>query len=116
MTNRFDVISAFIDDEPFDALELGQALADREGREMLMDLLALGRLVQPDRSATPTITVRRRRPLVAFALAGAAAVVALVGGYQLGARETSMSDAPPAPTITIRPEGGWQPVNEGRRP
>ena len=47
MTNH-EVISAFLDNEPFDASALGAALADPEGRELLLDLIALRSLVNDD--------------------------------------------------------------------
>ena len=36
-----DVISAFLDNEPFDAQELSATLATSEGRDLLIDLVAL---------------------------------------------------------------------------
>ena len=56
MTNH-DVISAFLDNEPFDAGELGAALADPDGRELLLDLLALRTLVADD-GVTAQVTRR----------------------------------------------------------
>jgi hypothetical protein len=47
MTNH-EVISAFLDNEPFEAAALGAALADPEGRELLLDLIALRSLVNDD--------------------------------------------------------------------
>ena len=49
---QLDVISAFLDEEPFDAKELGDALSLREGREQLIDLIAIraGGQVTGDRS------------------------------------------------------------------
>ena len=47
MTDRREVVSAFLDDEPFDAGELARALADTDGRALLLDLVALRSLVQP---------------------------------------------------------------------
>ena len=43
-----DVISAFLDNEPFQASELAQALADPQGREVLLDLVALRALVRDE--------------------------------------------------------------------
>lgn len=43
-----EVISAFLDNEPFEPSALGAALADPEGRELLLDLLALRSLVSDD--------------------------------------------------------------------
>ena len=52
MTNH-EVISAFLDNEPFDAAALGDALAQDEGREVLLDLIALRSLVADDGVAAP---------------------------------------------------------------
>lgn len=49
--NSHDVISAFVDNEPFDPSELGVALADPDGRELLIDLIALRALVAEDAAA-----------------------------------------------------------------
>ena len=46
--DTYDVISAFLDNEPFDAGELARALAQPGGRELLLDLVALRTLVQDD--------------------------------------------------------------------
>ena len=54
MTNH-EVISAFLDNEPFDPQALAAALADAEGRELLLDLVALRALVadEPAVAAIP---------------------------------------------------------------
>ena len=39
MSDRHEVISAFIDDEPFEPRELARALADPSGRILLIDLV-----------------------------------------------------------------------------
>ncbi len=115
-TNR-DVISAFIDDEPFEPRALADALADPEGRAMLLDLIALRALVQPvtDAGVMPLVaasTGSRLRPSSTGWLAIAAALLLAIGaGYAAGHRthadSTSAStvaverDVPPAPTRTI---------------
>ena len=59
MSSTHEVISAFLDDEPFDPQELSDALSDPAGRALLIDLIALRRIVQPTdaapaiRAATP---------------------------------------------------------------
>jgi hypothetical protein len=47
MSSTHDVISALLDDEPFDPEELREALDDPAGRALLIDLVALRRIVQP---------------------------------------------------------------------
>jgi hypothetical protein len=118
MTNTESVISAFLDDEPFDAQELGQALSEPEGRALLIDMVALRHLVQPDESVAAAAAPRRTwrgslRPLVA----AAAVLVALAGGYFIGERQTVPDNAanPPAPTRVVQATE-WQilPAGGGR--
>jgi len=111
-----EVISAFLDDEPFDPQELSEALADPAGRALLIDLVTLRRLAQPE--DVPSVLTRlppRRaaRPVRILAVA-AALVLAVVGGYQWGERSSDSSSAdPPAPTRVVRSETGWQDVANG---
>jgi hypothetical protein len=101
-----DVISAFLDNEPFDAGELSAALADPAGRAALVDLIALRGLVQSDAGTMPIARVRGRRPWRLIA-AGIALPIALVAGYGLGWRAATthepgaVTDDPPAPTRVI---------------
>ena len=101
MNDTHEVISAFLDDEPFDAGELAKALSDPAGRGLLIDLIALRHVVQPDALVAPSLPERRRpwRPL----LAAAAMVVALVGGYFLGEGRNALETAnPPAPSRVVQ--------------
>jgi hypothetical protein len=115
MNDSHSVISAFMDDEPFDAAELAAALSDPAGRSLLIDLVALRHIVQPDEPAATAAsgTLRSRwRPL----LATAAMLVALAGGYVIGDRRSSVeSSEPPAPTRVVQ-ETTWQilPTGGGR--
>ena len=114
MTDTHAVISAFLDDEPFDAEDLTAALSDPVGRTLLIDLVALRHIVQPDEPAATaaTGTVSRWRPL----LATAAMLVALAGGYVLGDRRSAVDNTePPAPTRVVQ-ETTWQvlPTGGGR--
>jgi hypothetical protein len=58
------VVSAFIDNEPFDASELARALADPEGRELLLDLVAMRTLVRDEsvQAAVPAGAAAVSRP------------------------------------------------------
>ena len=101
-----DVISAFLDNEPFDAGELAEALADPAGRAALIDLVALRAIVQADAGATAVAHARPRRSWRLLAAAGIALPIALAGGYGLGWRaasnpERAVVDDPPAPTRVI---------------
>ena len=97
-----DVISAFLDNEPFDAQELSASLATPEGRELLIDLIALRSVVQPVEGAR---ALRGGyRPL--WMLASAAAVLlALASGYQFG--RTAEGRATPAPDAA-----GWLVISD----
>jgi hypothetical protein len=108
MNDKHEVISAFLDDEPFDPLALAEALSDREGRAQLIDLLALRHVMQPGREAMAVVLPKKNSGLRAL-LAAAAMVVALVGGYALGQRqgETDRSEAPPATRVVDAP-AAWQ--------
>lgn len=115
MTNTHEVISAFLDDRPFEPDALAEALDDPAGRALLIDLIVLRRIVQPT-DAVPAVTLpngERRRP---WRLVAAAAMLflALGGGYILGERRagTAASEAPP-PTRVVEavpfvPPGGVQ--------
>jgi len=98
-----DVISAFIDNEPFDPVALRDALATPEGREELLDLIALRDVVQPT-AMVASVAPSTARPTTRWALAAAAAAMLAVGGYTLGrslANEQVVATAQitaPAPT------------------
>lgn len=115
MNNRHDVISAFLDDEPFDPAELLDALSAADGRSLLIDLVALRRIVQPPESHLPASIkhVESRRPWWQVAGAAALLVLSLSGGYLLGERQatTTMAIEAPAPSRTVEavpfvPTGG----------
>lgn len=109
MNDTHEVISAFLDDEPFDAQQLAEALADPDGRAQLIDLLALRHVMQPGREAMAVVQPKRSSAMRAL-LAAAAVVVALVGGYALGQRQSEIgrSEAPPATRVVET--GEWQPL------
>ena len=114
MNDTHAVISAFLDDEPFDAAELAAALSDPEGRALLIDLVALRHIAQPD-DMIGAAQARPRpsswRPL----LATAAMLVALAGGYFIGERR-SAPDAPGPPAATrVVQANEWQPLPAGGR-
>ena len=115
MTTSHDVISAFLDNEPFDARALTDALSDPEGRDQLIDLIALRHLARDDDGVLPQrITPHRSR--LKIALAAAAVLVALAGGYQLGAiQAATASTRPPAATRVVPAPAAWQNVSGGGR-
>jgi hypothetical protein len=113
MSNTHEVISAFLDDEPFDPQELERALSDSEGRAQLIDSLALRHVMQPGREAMSAMRPKRNSGLRAV-LAAAAVVLALVGGYALGQRqsESGRAEAPPATRVLEAP-AAWQQLPSG---
>ena len=109
MSDTHVVISAFLDDESFDPAALVEALSDPAGRALLIELLALRHIVQPDDAGvavSPASAARRFsvRPL----LAAAAMLVTLAGGYLMGERRGVVEPSgPPAPTRIVQ-ETAWQ--------
>jgi hypothetical protein len=104
------VVSAFIDNEPFDASELARALADPEGRELLLDLVAMRTLVRDEsvQAAVPAGAAAVSRPkwiavgfLAASVLFGAGAAWLLPPLL----RQPSV-DAPPRPHHVVTFETG----------
>src|SRR5688572_4808863 len=108
MNDTHEVISAFLDDEPFDARQLADALSNPEARAELIDLLALRHVMQPGKEAMSVLRPKRRSGLQVL-LAAAAVLVALVGGYALGQRqhEIGQSEAPAATRVVEAP-AAWQ--------
>ena len=110
MNTNPEVISAFLDDEPFEPQALAEVLADPACRELLIDFVLLRHVAQSEESAsvvTPTPALQSKKPL--YLVAAAAAVVALLGGYQLGQRQsTDDSPRPPAATRVVQSEPVWQ--------
>jgi len=102
MNSTHDVISALLDNEQFDPEALLTALSEPSGRALLIDLVALRRIVQPSDPAPPLREVRpvERRTWTMVA-AAAAVVIALAGGYIAGSRQSieTSAGAPPATRI-----------------
>jgi hypothetical protein len=116
MNDPHEVISAFLDDEPFDPQTLANALSDASGRALLIDMVALRCLVQPDEAIPVHVPLVRRRAPLRAVMAVAAVVVALVGGYFMGqSRTESTATAAPAPTRVVEGPPAWVPVNPSGR-
>jgi hypothetical protein len=116
MSDTHEVISAFLDDEPFNASRLAEALSEPAGRDLLIDLIALRHLLQTEgKEVTGLIDQKPRRSALRAFVAVAAVLVALVGGYLVGARrsELATSTAPP-PTRVVQAPAAWQDVPAGR--
>ena len=130
MTDTFEVIEAFVDRERVDAEALKTALASEEGRDYLVDLLAMRELVMDQADVAPAEVARdaqgQRRPSwVGFTMAAAASLVLGLTGYQWGVHNTRtqsagtsaivagpVSAAAPAPTsvIVLEPGVDWHQV------
>jgi hypothetical protein len=113
MDETQDVIAAFVDHERVDAADLVRALERAEGREYLVDLLAMRELVERQTQAATVPVLRSTSPRRGV-LAVAAAAMVIVGGlagYHLGRRaglvpdEVSLSAAPTtgmsAPAVSV---------------
>ena len=119
-----DIIGAFIDGERVDPAALKAALARPEGRDYLVDLLALrdltGDVASFVSSAPPA---RPLTPLPRWATA-AALIVCIGGGFLAGTRVTRVTPAPiatthvtaPEPTHVVRLEPGvdWTETSGGK--
>lgn len=109
MNTNHEVISAFLDDEAFEPQALADALADPGGRELLIDFVLLRHVAQSEESTSVVTPTPGRSKRSSYLLAAAAVVVALLGGYQLGQRQsTDDSPRPPAATRVVQSEPVWQ--------
>jgi hypothetical protein len=107
MSDTRDVISAFLDDEPFDPDELTEALGDPSGRALLIDLIALRHVVRADAIVSAPPSRLRRRWI--GALVAAAVLLALIGGYRIGElNAAAAAQRPPTPTVIVPANSGWQ--------
>jgi len=95
-----DVIATFLDRERVDSNALKQALSTEEGRDYLIELLALREVIAEPAASVPVAPVAgRRRRWPARVVTAAAGVVIAVAGYQAGALS-----AVPAPTTSVPAE------------
>ena len=114
MSDTHAVISAFLDDEPFDPVALTDALSDPAGRALLIDVLVLRHIVQPEEaSASVALLSSPRRFSGRSLLAAAAMLITLAGGYFIGERHGAggVSD-PPTPTQVVQ-ETVWHTLPQG---
>jgi hypothetical protein len=106
-----DVISTFLDNEPFDPRELSASLGTPEGRDLLLDLIALRTVVQP--AAPASVNAPAPARVIHWSVAAAAAVVLLASGYLAGRQTAPVQDAAiaaavtaPEPTAVMKFESG----------
>jgi hypothetical protein len=105
-----DVISAFLDNEPFDSRELADALASTEGRELMLDMVAMRALVQvADESIAAVPNPETKNAWRGWALAAAAVLVASLAGYGVGRQvEPAQPTVPEATAVfTFEPGVNW---------
>ena len=96
MSDTRAVISAFLDDESFDPGALAEALSDPAGRALLIELLALRHLVQPEEAGASVAPMSPARGFsVRSLLAAAAMLVTLAGGYLMGERRSVVQTPDP---------------------
>jgi hypothetical protein len=124
------VIAAFLDGEAVDGQALKEALALADGRDLLVDLLALREAVTsmgPIRWSVPGRKPSRK--VLAWLAAAASIAVSLTTGYLAGAQSSKAPDmqtsletvvnagAPPAPeptqVIPLRPGVNWTEAPRG---
>ena len=118
MSNSHEVISAFLDERPFELQDLAATLEDPQGRALLIDLVALRRIVQPTETVPAATSVGVKgwsslRP----ALAAAAVVMALASGYLVGTNRTAPATeaAAPAPTRVVQVTSTSEDLTQGAR-
>jgi hypothetical protein len=120
------VIMAFVDGEPFDPAALANALSDPSGRQLLLDLMAVGDLVRsehPESFPTQTTAESGSRLWVRLSRLAALVVLCVSVGYAAGALRTqdnsradrAASPPAPAPTVVIprTPDSHWD-VTKGQ--
>jgi hypothetical protein len=120
-----DTVAAFIDGERIDPLALKRALATDEGRDYLVELVAMRELVGSSTAPTDAIIATPTRSSSWRGLAAAAVVALTVGiaGYAVGnvraerkiAAEREEANRAPMPTREIPPNSNttWTETSGG---
>jgi len=126
-TDVKEVLSAFVDGERVEPVELASALGEPGAREALIDFVRLRAALADESGPSEGFAQEmrkqldgrrsRRLPRLAWLAAAAVFVLATLGALDLGRRLGSegQTDQPPAVTRVIRYEPGvdWMPV-QGR--
>ena len=111
------VIDAFLDGERVDGESLKDALATTEGRDHLVDVLALREWIEATEPSAEVLRPRRRSPR--WLGLAAAVLVAALGGYAFGHARGNraapqMTSAPqPTRVIDLRPGVEWHEIRGG---
>ena len=101
MDSQFEALAAWVDGEPVARTEVAVALETPEGRDYVLDLMAIRHMVAvttPVPTATVASSPGRRWP--AFAAAAAAVVLCAAAGFAAGRLVTPFQPASPE-----RPDG-----------
>jgi hypothetical protein len=105
-----EVVSAFLDDEPFEPADLARALADAGGRQLLLDLVALRTLVRDEPIAAPareTGGVVSRPKWIAVGFLAASVVFGAGAAWLLPPLlQQRYADVPPTPDHVVTFETG----------
>lgn len=103
MDSQFEALAAWVDGEPVARADVAGALETREGRDYVLDLMALRHMVEV---TTPMLAAkvptRSARQWPAIAAAAAAVVLCAVGGFTAG---RFLTPVPSAPRVEVAPVG-----------
>jgi hypothetical protein len=117
MNDTHDVISDFLDGRTFELADLARALDVPDGRALLIDSLAVRRLVQPtDPIPQLSLPLPQSHLWLRSTLAAAALVAAVVSGYVVGTRHTPVGvTEAPEPTRVVQVVSTGQDLRDGGR-
>lgn len=97
MDSQFEALAAWVDGEPVARADVAGALETREGRDYVLDLMALRHMVEV---TTPMLAAkvppRSARQWPAIAASAAAVVLCAVGGFAAGRLLTPETPASPS--------------------
>ena len=104
MDAHFDTLAAWADGEPADRAAVLRALETAEGRDYVVDLMALRRMVTVTTPSAHAHDTRHASPQPRrwFVPVAAAAVLCVAAGYVAGRTAVPAS---PAPAMDLRPAG-----------
>jgi hypothetical protein len=107
METHFEALAAWVDGEPVARTDVAIALETREGRDYVLDLMALRHMVNVTTPALgATVTPRQTRRWRTFAAAAAAVVLCAAGGFAAGRFMTPAQIASPD-----RPDAAVVPIS-----
>lgn len=110
MDTHFDTLAAWADGESADRAAVLRALETAEGRDYVVDLMALRRMVAVTAPSAHAHDTRHaaHQPRRWFVPVAAAAVLCVAAGYVAGRTAVPAS---PAPAADIRPAGIFAPAS-----